>query len=96
MRYLSVLFVMLALLMLVEPVFAGEIRGQVVRGNGAPAGNVAIVLSGPQNVSTTTNGAGFYEFKNLPAGRYTISVGGQSMSVIVPAQGVTERNIQVP
>lgn len=87
----------LALLVLVLPtqVMAAGLRGQVLQGNGAPAGNEPVTLAGPQNAKGTTNGAGFYDFRDIPPGSYTLTVRGRPHEVRVPPQG-TERNIRLP
>jgi hypothetical protein len=82
------------MLVVAAPVAAAELKGQVLRGNGAPAANVPISLKGPQNEEKTTNGSGFYRFPNIDPGTYTVTIGGRNEQVTVPAQG-TERNFRV-
>jgi len=76
------------------PLAAAELKGQVLRGNGAPAANVAISLKGPQNAERKTNGSGFYRFPNIAPGTYTLTVEGRNEQLTVPPQG-TERNFRV-
>ena len=84
------------MLVVAAPLTAAELRGQVLRGNGSPAANVAITLTGPQiqKQTKTTNGSGFYRFPNIPAGTYTVAIEDQREQVTVPAEG-TERNYRV-
>ena len=89
---------MFAFLMLIvaAPLAAAELKGQVLRGNGAPAANVPISLKGPHNKDepTKTNGSGFYRFQNIAPGTYTLTIEGRDEQVTVPPQG-TERNFRV-
>ncbi len=82
------------LLVVAAPLAAAELKGQVLRGNGAPAANVPVSLKGPQNEEKTTNGSGFYRFPNIAPGTYTLTIRGQNEQVRVPPQG-TERNFRV-
>ena len=82
------------MLAVAAPVAAAELKGQVLRGAGAPAANVPISLKGPQNEETKTNGSGFYRFPNIAPGTYTLSIGGRDEQVTVPPQG-TERDFRV-
>jgi hypothetical protein len=78
------------------PLAAADLRGQILRGNGAPAANVPVSLKGPPNRDTATNGSGYYRFADIPAGTYTLIIQGRSETeqVRVPPQG-TERNFRV-
>jgi hypothetical protein len=81
-------------LVVAAPLAAAELKGQVFRGNGAPAANVTVSLSGPNGeTSAKTNGSGFYRF-NIAPGDYTLTVGDVRERVTVPPQG-TERNFRV-
>jgi len=82
------------LLAVAAPLAAAELKGQVLRGNGAPANGVPISLKGPQTEEMMTNGSGFYRFPNLAPGTYTVTIGGRDEQVTVPPQG-TERNFRV-
>jgi hypothetical protein len=83
-------------LVVAAPLAAADLRGQVLRGTGAPAANLPISLKGPQAAETTTNGSGFYRFPNIPPGTYTLTIKGRNEpeQVRVPPQG-TERNFRV-
>jgi hypothetical protein len=76
------------------PLAAAELKGQVLRGNGAPAANMPISLKGPQNAEKKTNGSGFYRFPDIAPGTYTLTIEGRDEQVAVPPQG-TERNFRV-
>jgi len=82
------------LLVVAAPLTAAELKGQVLRGNGAPAAGVPVSLKGPQDEKTITNGSGFYRFPNISPGTYTLTVGGRNEQVAVPPQG-TQRNFRV-
>jgi len=83
-------------LVVATPLVAADLRGQVLRGSGAPAANVPVSLKGPQNAETTTNGSGFYRFPSIPPGTYMLTIKGRNEpeQVRVPPQG-TERNFRV-
>jgi hypothetical protein len=84
----------LVMLAFAAPLLAADLRGQILRGNGAPAADLPISLRGPQNRDATTNGSGFYRFADIPAGTYTLTIKGRNEQVRVPPQG-TERNFRV-
>jgi hypothetical protein len=94
MRNLLIGLFSFVLLIAAAPLAAAELRGQVLRGNGSPAANMPISLTGPQNAQMSTNGSGFYRFRNIAPGTYAVSVGGRTERVTVPPQG-TERNFRV-
>jgi hypothetical protein len=53
----------------------GVIRGRITNGEGRPLRRVQMRLSGepvPDSRSASTNGLGQYEFRDLPAGRYSL------------------------
>jgi len=79
------------LLVVAAPLAAAELKGQVLRGNGAPAAGVAIFLDKKE---TKTNGSGFYRFPNIAPGTYTLTIEGRNEQLTVPPQG-TERNFRV-
>jgi hypothetical protein len=79
------------LLVVAAPLAAAELKGQVLRGNGAPAASVPIFLDKKE---TKTNGSGFYRFPDITPGTYTLTIGGRTEKVLVPPQG-TERNFRV-
>jgi hypothetical protein len=82
------------MLVVAVPLTAAELKGQVLRGNGAPAPNVTITLTGPENRTEKTNGSGFYRFSKIPAGTYTVAIEDRKEEVTVPPEG-TERNYRV-
>ena len=94
MRNLLIGLFSIVVLAVAAPLAAAELKGQVLRGNGAPAAKVAISLKGSQNEETTTNGSGFYRFPNIAPGTYTLTIEGRNEQVTVPPQG-TERNFRV-
>jgi len=94
MEKLLIGLISLLMLAVAAPLAAAELKGQVLRGAGAPAAKVPISLKGPQNEETTTNGSGFYRFPNIAPGTYTLTIGGRNEQVTVPPQG-TERNFRV-
>ena len=51
-----------------------SIAGRVTRAGGGSVGSVAVTLSGPQPLQTTTGGDGFYQFADLaPGGGHTVT-----------------------
>src|SRR5277367_1171499 len=54
----------------------GGLRGQVTDPSGATVGGAAVLLTTPdgQAVDTTTNKDGFFEFKDLAPGKYSVKV----------------------
>jgi hypothetical protein len=91
---LAALFLM-TLLVLQRPAFAqsptqspaatGTLRGQVTDPSGAVVANatVAILVSGGQTHSATTNRSGNYEVGNLAPGKYTVTANAQGFAVFV-------------
>jgi hypothetical protein len=65
------------LLITVMPTGSGNINGNITYNNAASSAlslvNVNLKLSGTTIASTSTNGAGYYEFNAVPAGAYTLS-----------------------
>ncbi|MBZ5664917.1 MAG: TonB-dependent receptor [Acidobacteriia bacterium] len=63
----------------------GTLRGQVTDPSGAvvPNATVAILASGGQTHSTTTNHSGNYEIGNLAPGKYTVTANAQGFAVFV-------------
>ena len=68
-----------------SPTTAGTLRGQVTDPSGAvvPNATVAIVVSGKQTHSATTNRSGGYEIGNLAPGKYTVTANAQGFAVFV-------------
>ncbi len=63
----------------------GTLRGQVTDPSGAVVANaaVAVLVSGGQTHSATSNRSGNYEVGNLPPGKYTVTANAQGFSVFV-------------
>ena len=68
-----------------SPTTAGTLRGQVTDPSGAvvPNATVAIVVSGRQTHSATTNRSGGYEIGNLAPGKYTVTANAQGFAIFV-------------
>jgi len=66
-------------------VATGSLRGQVTDPSGAvvASATVAVLVSGGQTHSATTNRTGSYEIGNLPAGKYTVTANAQGFAVFV-------------
>jgi Carboxypeptidase regulatory-like domain/TonB dependent receptor len=62
---------------------AGVVRGQVTDPSGAVVSNATVVMTPPTGTPLTvqTNSQGVYEFKSLPAGKYTLNVIAQGFTV---------------
>ncbi len=67
------------------PATTGTLRGQVTDPSGAVVANatVAVLVSGGQTHSATTNKTGNYEIGNLPPGQYTVTANAQGFSVFI-------------
>ena len=63
----------------------GTLRGQVTDPSGAVVANatVAVLVSGGQTHSATTNRTGSYEIGNLAPGKYTVTANAQGFAVFV-------------
>ncbi len=63
----------------------GTLRGQVTDPSGAvvPSATVAVMVSGGQSHSATTNRSGGYEIGNLAPGKYTVTANAQGFAVFV-------------
>ena len=63
----------------------GTLRGQVTDPSGAvvPNATVAVLVSGGQTHSATTNRTGSYEIGNLAPGKYTVTANAQGFAVFV-------------
>jgi hypothetical protein len=68
-----------------SPATTGTLRGQVTDPSGAvvPNATVAILVSGGQTLSATTNRSGGYEIGNLAPGKYTVTANAQGFAVFV-------------
>lgn len=49
------------------------ILGRIVDGNGAPVSGVTVTLTGDANKTTATDGNGYYQFRDLLRGDYTVT-----------------------
>lgn len=67
-----------------SPVSAGDLVGRVLNKDGTPAANKGITLFGPRNESGETNANGYFSFRNLPGGTYTLRIDGRTFQVQVP------------
>jgi hypothetical protein len=85
-------FLLLFVLAFVGYANAGDLVGQVFQGK-APLRNQSISLAGPTNVQATTNASGFYAFRNLREGEYTVTILGHSEKVYVFSTGETQKDI---
>src|SRR5271154_1985083 len=67
------------------PAAAGTLRGQVTDPSGAAIANANVVMTpaaiSSSPITTQANGQGFYEFKGLPAGQYTLTVVAEGFAV---------------
>jgi hypothetical protein len=68
-----------------SPTATATLRGQVTDPSGAAIANASVVMT-PASISsspitTQSNGQGFYEFKGLAAGHYTLTVVAQGFAV---------------
>jgi hypothetical protein len=54
----------------------GVLRGQVTDPSGAAISNASVIMTPASGspIVVQTNGQGMYEFKSLPAGKYTLTV----------------------
>ena len=68
-----------------SPTTTGTLRGQVTDPSGAVVANatVAVLVSGGQTHSATTNRSGGYEIGNLAPGKYTVTANAQGFAVFV-------------
>ena len=68
-----------------SPATTGTLRGQVTDPSGAVVTNatVAVLVSGGQTHSATTNRSGAYEIGNLAPGKYTVTANAQGFAVFV-------------
>jgi hypothetical protein len=99
MRFRNILLVISLLAGSPTLLFAGELSGQVLQGNGRPASNISVRLIGPKPASQEqeeqTNKSGFYKFKEVESGKYTVTVDGRSTEVHVFGRK-TRRDLRLP
>src|SRR6266496_2302766 len=62
---------------------AGALRGEVTDPSGAaiPGASVIMTRANGSPITVESNGQGMYEFKALPAGKYTLTVAAQGFSL---------------
>ncbi len=99
MRFHTILAMAMFLAFYPASLLASDLSGQVLKGNGQPASNVSVRLIGPkpetQDQEEQTNKSGFYQFKNLDPGKYTVTVDGRSTEVHVFGRK-TRRDLRLP
>jgi hypothetical protein len=99
MRFLGILAALSLFVIFPTPLLASELDGQVLEGNGRPASNVPVHLIGPQPTTQEqeerTNESGFYKFKELEPGKYTVTIAGRSTEVHVFGRK-TRRDMRLP
>jgi len=78
--YLRSAFIVLLMSLCVLPSFAqqtaGALRGQVADPSGAAISGASVIMTPATGapIAVPSNGQGMYEFKSLPAGKYTLTV----------------------
>ena len=78
--YLRSAFIVVLLLLCVFPSFAqqaaGALRGQVTDPSGAAISGASVLMTPATGspIVVQSNGQGMYEFKSLPAGKYTLTI----------------------
>ncbi|MBO0934721.1 TonB-dependent receptor [Fibrella aquatilis] len=75
-----------------DPVATGGIQGYVVDAVGQPAGGVQVRLQGTVR-RLTTDERGFFQFKNVPEGAYTLEVSGVGVQVLTQPVNVRRAEI---
>lgn len=70
--------------LLLAPAWGAEVRGRITLGSGQPVANEAIKLNDKE--IGRSDAAGVY-WLNLPAGKHTLTVRGQPVSVQVSPNG---------
>jgi len=85
--YLRFAFIVVLLLLCVFPSFAqqaaGALRGQVTDPSGAAISGASVVMTPATGspIVVQSNGQGMYEFKSLPAGKYTLTIAATGFTV---------------
>src|SRR6266576_4639231 len=85
--YLRSAFVVVLLLLCVLPSFAqqatGALRGQVTDPSGAAISGASVVMTPATGspIVVQSNGQGMYEFKSLPAGKYTLTIAATGFTI---------------
>jgi hypothetical protein len=85
--YLRFAFIVLLMLLCVFPSFAqqaaGALRGQVTDPSGAAISGASVIMTPATGspIVVQSNGQGMYEFKSLPAGKYTLTIAATGFTV---------------
>src|SRR6266576_4532679 len=85
--YLRSAFIVVLLLLSVLPSFAqqatGALRGQVTDPSGAAISGASVVMTPATGspIVVQSNGQGMYEFKSLPAGKYTLTIAATGFTI---------------
>src|ERR1700757_2471241 len=85
--YLRSAFIVVLLLLCVLPSFeqqaAGALRGQVTDPSGAAISGASVIMTPATGsaIVVQSNGQGMYEFKSLPAGKYTLTIAATGFTV---------------
>ncbi len=99
MSFPKVLAMVMWLILCPTVLLASELSGQVLKGSGQPASDIPVRLIGPkpatQEQDQQTNKSGFYKFKDLEPGKYTVTVDGRSTEVHVFGRK-TRRDLRLP
>ncbi len=74
--FITALFLLLPAAALLAQTAAGSLRGQVTDPSGAAIPNASVIMTPATGspIVIQSNGQGMYEFKTLPAGKYTLTV----------------------
>ncbi len=73
----------------------GHLMGLVTTAN-QPTDGATVTLTGPARRTTTTDGAGFYGFVDLPPGAYRVATGNTSLTTTIRAGSVVTLSLQKP
>src|SRR5438477_6692579 len=83
-RLLVIIFLfLLSATLLSAQTGSGALRGQVTDPSGAAISGASVIMTPPTGspVVVQTNGQGTYEFKSLPAGKYTLTIAAPGFSL---------------
>jgi len=74
--FITLLFLLLPATALLAQTASGSLRGQVTDPSGAAIPNASVIMTPATGspIVIQSNGQGMYEFKTLPAGKYTLTV----------------------
>jgi hypothetical protein len=78
-----IFFFLLSATLLSAQAGSGVLRGQVTDPSGAAISNASVIMTPASGspIVVQTNGQGMYEFKSLPAGKYTLTVAAQGFTL---------------